>query len=192
MLKRALLFLCLAVNSSLFAQEESFLRYIKASPADTLLPVATTVKEQLQKEMRPLKKASQNSRLRLVLIGGNKEAGATVSRWLAAKKNQDLYLVSSGAMITKFIGETEKNLQLLFDKATATNAILFFDEADALFGESSTPGSNETNSTIIYWVKRMNEYKGTVLSACSGKACLAEFGKQKFTSIQVAASMETQ
>ena len=56
---------------------------------------------------------------------------------LAAELGLELFRVDLATVVTKYIGETEKNLDRIFDAAEGSNAILFFDEADALFGKRS-------------------------------------------------------
>ena len=56
---------------------------------------------------------------------------------IARSMGMNLYRVDLGAVVSKYIGETEKNLERLFARAESSNAILFFDEADALFGKRS-------------------------------------------------------
>lgn len=192
MLKNALIILSLGCSTSLFAQEESFARYFKASAADTLLPIATSVKLHLLKEMQPFKKGSPNYRFRLALRGSNKESGIITTRWLAAKQERDIYYVNWVAVQSKYFGETEKNLAQLFSKADLTQSVLFFDEADALFGLRTDSAGRTANPFLTYWLKQIDEYKGSVIIACSGKDCLAILGKKKFTAIQVGAPMETQ
>lgn len=72
--------------------------------------------------------------MRLVLTGTGKESLLT-GRWLAARQTKDLYVIELSAVVSKYIGETEKNLARLFDRAESMNCILLFDEADALFGQ---------------------------------------------------------
>jgi SpoVK/Ycf46/Vps4 family AAA+-type ATPase len=70
--------------------------------------------------------------------------------------------------VSKYIGETEKNLSRIFAEATTSNAILFFDEADALFGKRSEvkdAHDRYANIEIGYLLQRMEEYDGVVILA---------------------------
>ena len=71
-------------------------------------------------------------------------------------------------MVSKYIGETEKNLARIFDEAETSNAILFFDEADALFGKRSEvrdAHDRYANIEISYLLQRMEEYDGMAILA---------------------------
>ena len=56
---------------------------------------------------------------------------------IASALNLDIYKIDLASLVSKYIGETEKNLSRIFSEAETSNAILFFDEADALFGKRS-------------------------------------------------------
>jgi len=80
----------------------------------------------------------------------------------------DMYKIDLSSVVSKYIGETEKNLNRLFDEAEHSNAILFFDEADALFGKRSEVKDAHdrfANIEVAYLVQKMEEYEGiTILS----------------------------
>lgn len=177
---------CFAFIQHLSAQEPHFARYIKVDAADSQLTIKETVKSQLLKEITGKKKQiAGNNRLRLVLTG-DKESNSSTGRWLAARQSKDLYLINLSAVVSKYIGETEKNLALLFDKAEAMNCILLFDEADALFGQrTGSDEDKEKRAALTYFLERMSQYKGAVLISCSGTDCLATFGKHKFTGVSL-------
>lgn len=176
---------CFAFIQHLSAQEPNFARYIKVDAADSQLTIKETVKSQLLKEITGKKKQIAGNRLRLVLTG-DKESNSSTGRWLAARQSKDLYLINLSAVVSKYIGETEKNLALLFDKAEAMNCILLFDEADALFGQrTGSDEDKEKRAALTYFLERMSQYKGAVLISCSGTDCLATFGKHKFTGVSL-------
>src|SRR5262249_55044458 len=80
----------------------------------------------------------------------------------------DLYKVDLSGVVSKFIGETEKNLARVFDEAETSNAILFFDEADALFGkrtEVSDAHDRYANIETSYLLQKMEDYEGIVILA---------------------------
>lgn len=175
-----------AFVQNLSAQDPTFARYIKVTAADSQLTIKENAKSQLLREITVKKKQTAGSRLRLVLRGTGKEGGNITGRWLAARQSKDLYIIDLSAAISKYIGETEKNLALLFDKAEAMNCILLFDEADALFepqAENKEGAGQQT--TITYLLERMNKYRGSILVACREADCLAIFGKYKFTGISL-------
>ena len=87
----------------------------------------------------------------------------------------DLYHIDLSAVVSKYIGETEKNLRLLFDAAEDGGAILFFDEADALFGKrSEVKDSHDRNINleISYLLQRMEAYRGITILATNMKSAL--------------------
>ena len=82
--------------------------------------------------------------------------------------NADVYRVDLSMVVSKYIGETEKNLAKLFDQAQDKNWILFFDEADALFGkrtQGSSANDRHANQEISYLLQRIEDYPGVVILA---------------------------
>lgn len=73
----------------------------------------------------------------LVLWGASRAATLKAAETLAARLDKTLHRVDLGAIVSKYIGETEKNLDRLFDATEDSGVVLFFDEADALFGKRS-------------------------------------------------------
>ena len=71
----------------------------------------------------------------LLLTGGNKTSRLVAAGALACKLHLKLYRIDLAEVVNKWVGETEKNLRRLFDAAQSNLAVLFFDEADALFGK---------------------------------------------------------
>jgi hypothetical protein len=80
--------------------------------------------------------------------------------FLGKMQRKEIYRVDLSAVVSKYIGETEKNLSLLFEKAVASNVLLFFDEADALFGKATEAGrtakyirqlAKEKNVLSVFW-----------------------------------------
>ncbi len=81
--------------------------------------------------------------------------------------------IDLSAVVNKYIGETEKNLRRLFDAAEAGGAILFFDEADALFGKRSEVNSSHdryANIEVDYLLQRVEAYNGLAILATNKKA----------------------
>jgi len=97
--------------------------------------------------------------------GTGKTMGAEV---IAAELALDLYKIDLSSMVSKYIGETEKNLARIFAEAETSNAILFFDEADALFGRRSEVRDSHdryANLEVAYLLQRMEAYEGVVILA---------------------------
>jgi SpoVK/Ycf46/Vps4 family AAA+-type ATPase len=87
----------------------------------------------------------------------------------------NLYRIDLSAVVSKYIGETEKNLRKLFDAAEQGGAILFFDEADALFGKRSEVKDSHdryANIEINYLLQRMEAFSGLAILATNMKTAL--------------------
>jgi len=104
---------------------------------------------------------SAASRGLIVLFAGTDTAAkSTAAAILARQLHHDLYRVDLAAIAIKHIGETEKHLRNIIDAAAAYNAILFFDQADALFGERSQPKDSHdryANIEVNYLFQRLAE-----------------------------------
>ena len=98
-------------------------------------------------------------------------------RCMASELGLDLYKIDLSGVVSKYIGETEKNLERIFREAESSNAILFFDEADALFGKRSEvkdAHDRYANIEISYLLQRMEEYDGVAILATNLRANLDE------------------
>ncbi len=104
-----------------------------------------------------------------VLFAGPSGTGKTMAaEIMAGELGLDLYKIDLSTVVSKYIGETEKNLARIFSEAETSNAILFFDEADALFGKRSEvrdAHDRYANIEISYLLQRMEEYDGMVILA---------------------------
>ena len=106
----------------------------------------------------------------IVLFTGSSSIGKTLAaQILTSELGLDLYRVDLAAVINKYIGETEKNLNQLFEQAEKANAVLLFDEADALFGKRTDVKSvkdahdRSANLETGYLLNRMEQYTGLVI-----------------------------
>ena len=103
----------------------------------------------------------------VLLISGPGGSGKTLSaQVLARQMKADLYRVDLSALVGKYIGETEKNLLLLFETAEAMKIILYFDEADSLFGKRR--GVRDTqdryaNLDAEYVLSRIGAHRGLLI-----------------------------
>jgi AAA+ superfamily predicted ATPase len=113
-----------------------------------------------------------------VLFSGPPGTGKTLAAEVVARDvDLDLYKVDLSGMVSKYIGETEKNLARIFAEARTSNAILFFDEADALFGkrtEVSDAHDRYANIETSYLLQKMEEYDGVVILATNLRQNLDE------------------
>lgn len=107
------------------------------------------------------------------LLSGNDSKNKTLTATLLGKQTRrDVYRVDLSMVVSKYIGETEKNLARLFDKAEDKNWILFFDEADALFGKRTNVSDAHdrfSNREITYLLQRIENYPGLVILATNLK-----------------------
>ena len=110
------------------------------------------------------------------LFAGDSGTGKTMAaEVIAAELRLNLYRIDLSAVVSKYIGETEKNLRRLFDSAENGGAILFFDEADALFGKRSEVKDSHdryANIEINYLLQRMEAYRGLAILATNMKSAL--------------------
>ena len=110
------------------------------------------------------------------LFAGPSGTGKTLAaEVLAAHLDLDLYRIDLSGVVSKYIGETEKNLRRVFDAAESSGAILFFDEADALFGKRSEVRDSHdryANIEVSYLLQRMEDYRGLAILATNLKSHL--------------------
>ena len=113
-----------------------------------------------------------------VLFAGPPGTGKTMAaEILAIKLDLPMYRIDLSQVVNKYIGETEKNLKRVFDAADISDMILFFDEADALFGrrtEVSDAHDRYANLEISYLLERMERFKGLAILATNRKRDLDE------------------
>lgn len=114
----------------------------------------------------------------MALFAGQSGTGKTMAAdVIAGALGLDLYKIDLSGVVSKYIGETEKNLGSIFSEAENSNAILFFDEADALFGKRSEvkdAHDRYANIETAYLLQRMEEYSGAVILATNLKMNLDE------------------
>jgi SpoVK/Ycf46/Vps4 family AAA+-type ATPase len=110
------------------------------------------------------------------LFAGESGVGKTMAAEVIANQlHLNLYRIDLSAVVSKYIGETEKNLRRLFDAADGGGAILFFDEADALFGKRSEVKDSHdryANIEVNYLLQRMEAYTGLAILATNMRSAL--------------------
>jgi len=110
------------------------------------------------------------------LFAGDSGTGKTMAaEVLANDLNLDLYRIDLSQVVSKYIGETEKNLRKVFDAAERGGAILLFDEADALFGKRSEVKDSHdryANIETSYLLQRMEEYRGLAILTTNMRSAL--------------------
>lgn len=121
------------------------------------------------------------------LFHGPPGTGKTLTASLLGKyAGKDVYKVDLSMVVSKFIGETEKNLANLFAKAENKDWILFFDEADALFGKRTNvrdAHDKYANQEVAYLLQRVEDYNGLVILASNFKSNIDEAFVRRFQSI---------
>jgi hypothetical protein len=106
----------------------------------------------------------------IALFTGSSGTGKTMAaELLAQEQGVDLYKVDLSAVVSKYVGETEKNLNRVFAEAEDANAIIFFDEGEALFGQrgsrTETGQDRWANMEVNFLLQRVEEYTGVVIIA---------------------------
>jgi SpoVK/Ycf46/Vps4 family AAA+-type ATPase len=113
-----------------------------------------------------------------MLFAGPSGTGKTMAAEIIANElGLDLYKIDLATVVSKYIGETEKNLNKIFKEAWDSNSILFFDEADAIFGKRSEVRDSHdryANIEIAYLLQKMEEYQGIVILATNLRKNLDE------------------
>lgn len=121
-----------------------------------------------------------------VLFYGPPGTGKTLTATLVGKKvGMDVYRVDLSQVVSKYIGETEKNLSNIFDQAESRKWILFFDEADSLFGtrtQASNSNDRAANQEISYLLQRVEDFPGIVILASNLKSNIDEAFSRRFQS----------
>jgi hypothetical protein len=129
-----------------------------------------------QAEFRPIvygewgfdRKLSLGKGLNMLFAGPPGTGKTMAAEVIAHELRLDLYRIDLSQVVSKYIGETEKNLDRIFSAAEDSNAILFFDEADALFGKRSEVRDSHdryANIEISYLLQKMEEYQGISILA---------------------------
>lgn len=122
-----------------------------------------------------------------VLFYGPPGTGKTLTAGLLGKEfNKDVYRVDLSQIVSKYIGETEKNLSKIFDRAEHKEWILFFDEADALFGKRTNVQSSHdkyANQEVSFLLQRVEDFSGLLILASNYKSNMDDAFLRRFHSI---------
>ncbi|MCH5716215.1 ATP-binding protein [Niabella hibiscisoli] len=122
-----------------------------------------------------------------VLFHGPPGTGKTLTATLLGKHTKrEVYRVDLSMVVSKYIGETEKNLEALFNRAEAKDWILFFDEADALFGKRTgvrDAHDKYANQEVSYLLQRVEDFDGLVILASNMKSNIDEAFIRRFNAI---------
>jgi len=123
------------------------------------------------------KKMNRGLGINALFVGESGTGKTMAAEVIANELHLHLYRIDLSGVVSKYIGETEKNLRRVFDAAEDGGAILFFDEADALFGKRSEVKDSHdryANIEINYLLQRMETYNGLAILATNKKSALDE------------------
>jgi SpoVK/Ycf46/Vps4 family AAA+-type ATPase len=127
--------------------------------------------------VRRAKKSKGTSAAVLILSGSTALRRRKAAETLAETLKVDLFRVDLSAVVSQYIGETEKNLNNVFDKAAASSSILFFDETDALFGTRSKvkdAHDRYANAETAHLLQRIESHNGIVILTSNGTQRIEE------------------
>jgi SpoVK/Ycf46/Vps4 family AAA+-type ATPase len=121
------------------------------------------------------------------LFHGPPGTGKTLAALILCKKTgKDIFRIDLSMVVSKFIGETEKNLSLLFERSKKKGWVLFFDEADALFGKRTNirdAHDKYANQEVAYLLQRIENHDGLVILASNFKANIDDAFIRRFQSV---------
>ncbi len=146
---------------------------------NTLEEIASLVKKgSRENEKSKIAKKKEKGSGIIALFTGRNEKVKTIAAEVLAKEIQlGIYRIDLSKVVSKYIGETEKNLQRVFDAADITEAILLFDEADALFGKRSEVKDSHdrySNIEVNYLLQQLERYRGVAILNSKRKTDLDE------------------
>jgi hypothetical protein len=122
-----------------------------------------------------------------VLFYGPSGTGKTLTATLLGKEfKKDVYRIDLSQIVSKYIGETEKNLNKIFDRAQHQDWLLFFDEADALFGKRTNVQNSHdkfANQEVSFLLQRIEDFPGIMILASNFKTNIDEAFLRRFHSI---------
>jgi len=148
------------------------------------IPLATqhsTISEEITKKLFALKDdaglslVENRAPLRLLLTDADSDVSQNVPLILSSLYKKDIYRIDLSQLTSQYIGETEKNLEILFKTAEEKDWIIFFDEADALFGKRTQVNDAHdkyANQEVSYLLQRIENYTGILLIKCLSPECL--------------------
>jgi SpoVK/Ycf46/Vps4 family AAA+-type ATPase len=161
---------------------------IKAPP---LVP-SPTISEEIVKKLLALTDNAGASLvksrmpLKLLLNNADDDVNKNVPLYLSSLYKKDIYRIDLSQLTSKYIGETEKNLEKIFKAAEEKNWILFFDEADALFGKRTQikdAHDKYANQEVSYLLQRSENFNGILVVKCLSPECLRISSRYHFKTL---------
>jgi SpoVK/Ycf46/Vps4 family AAA+-type ATPase len=134
--------------------------------------IKTWLTQTVEPSASPVSVSQSNGR-QVLFKGINQKAKLAAAQKLAQDAGKELLRVDLSQVVSKYIGETEKNLAAVFKKAVDKNVVLYFDEADALFGKrTSVKDSHDryANQEVSYLLQKMEAFPGLVILSVNQKA----------------------
>ncbi|MCU0439297.1 MAG: ATP-binding protein [Raineya sp.] len=154
---------------------------LNPSVRDCLMDVKAWMKHYPELNNNPQYKGSKGFK---ALFWGESGTGKTVSVGILGKEvGRDVYRIDLSQIVSKYVGETEKNLKYVFDLAQNKDWILFFDEGDALLGkrtDNKSANDRYGNQEIAYLLQRMEDFDGILFLCTNKKDNLDEAFKRRF------------
>ena len=134
-------------------------------------------------KLDPIVKAAKGGRAAVLLRSGDAGAALLAACALATGLDRNVYRVDLSRVVSKYIGETEKNLDQIFASAAAANAVMLIDEADALLGRRTTVKDSHdrfANQEATYLLQRIETYDGVAILASNANRTTAAALSDKF------------
>src|SRR5688572_5333667 len=134
----------------------------------TLQRAALKSNSSVSRSVRNPARAQRKPGTRILVTANTGAQRRRLAESVSKELNRELYRVKVGQLGRKYIGETEKHLRTVFDSAESTGAILFFDEADALFGKrTNVKDANDryANQEVSYLMQRMEDSPSVIILA---------------------------
>lgn len=150
---------------------------LPSAQTETLRTIATHVRQRAKvyDQWGFAGKGSRGLGISALFAGASGTGKTMAAEVLAQELRLDLYRIDLSSVVSKYIGETEKNLRQLFDAAESGGAILLFDEADALFGKRSEVKDSHdryANIEVSYLLQRIESYRGLAILTTNLKSAL--------------------
>ena len=147
------------------------------APRQTLMEIAAQVRQRLKvyETWGFGARISRGLGITALLVGPSGTGKTMAAEVLANELHLDLYRIDLSQVVSKYIGETEKNLRRVFDAAEDGGAILLFDEADAIFGKRSEVKDSHdryANIEVSYLLQRMEDYRGLAILTTNNKEAI--------------------
>ena len=140
---------------------------------------ASTIGAELQNSL-PVKNKT------ILFIGASGTGKKTFASFIGQQLGKDVFRIDLSMIVSKYIGETERNLESVFARAESKDWILFFDEADALFGKRTNvrdAHDKYANQEVAYLLQRIENYNGLVILATNKKNNIDEAFKRRVNTI---------